>query len=198
MDDTTKFETPLISTSISSTLNRPELELFQLKKEEIDAAELLLSKENLPKLTGFVDGGYGNPGLNVLDNSFQGFYTVGLKLKWNVFDWNANKKERQSLLISKDVIDNEREVFELNTNVKLNEFEADISKLSAMIDSDADIITLRKEVLSATESQLKNRVSTTSVYITELTNLYEDENRLLTHKLQLELVKSNYNIIQGN
>jgi outer membrane protein TolC len=134
----------------------------------------------------------------MLENSFQGFYIVGLKLKWNVFDWNANKKERQSLLISKEIIDSEKEVFELTTSIKLNEYEADINKITTMIDSDSDIIALRKEVLSATESQLQNGVITTSVYITELTNLYEDENRLITHKIQLELVKSNYNIIQGN
>lgn len=198
LDATTTFQTPLITTSISSTLNRPELELFQLKKDAIDASELLLSKENLPKLTGFADGGFGNPGLNVLDNSFQGFYTVGLKLKWNVFDWNANKKERQSLTISKDIIDTENEAFQLNTNIKLDEYEADINKLTTMLISDAEIIELRKEVLSATESQLQNGVITTSAYITELTNLYEDENKLVTHKIQLELVKSNYNIIQGN
>ncbi|MCL8007269.1 TolC family protein [Gelidibacter japonicus] len=198
LNDQTKFETPLISTNISSTLNRPELELFQLKREEIDASELLLSKENLPKLSGFVDGGYGNPGLNILDNSFQGFYTVGLKLKWNVFDWKANKKQRKSLLINKDIIDNDSDVFELNTNIKLNEYEADINKLTAMLASDTEIIDLRREVLSATESQLQNGIITTSVYITELTNLYEDERRLVTHRIQLELVKSNYNIIQGN
>ncbi|WP_323026961.1 TolC family protein [Gelidibacter japonicus] len=198
LNDQTKFETPIVSTNISSTLNRPELELFQLKREEIDASELLLSKENLPKLSGFVDGGYGNPGLNILDNSFQGFYTVGLKLKWNVFDWKANKKQRKSLLINKDIIDNDSDVFELNTNIKLNEYEADINKLTAMLASDTEIIDLRREVLSATESQLQNGIITTSVYITELTNLYEDESRLVTHRIQLELVKSNYNIIQGN
>ena len=29
---------------------------------------------------GFGTGGYGNPGLNMLDNSFQPYYLVGLKL----------------------------------------------------------------------------------------------------------------------
>ena len=39
--------------------------------------------------TVIATGGYGNPGLNMLDNSFQTFYTVGVKLYWNVFDWNT-------------------------------------------------------------------------------------------------------------
>jgi len=183
---------------MSDDIKRPELDLFELKKEEINASSLLLSKENAPKLSGFLDGGFGNPGLNMLDNSFQIFYTVGLKLKWNVFDWNSNKKERAALHINKGIIDNEAEVFKLNTNIELSQHESDINKIEELILADNEIITLRKEVLEATESQLRNGIITTSVYITELTNLYEEENRLITHTIQLELAKSNYNIIQGN
>ena len=198
LDENAVFRTPLTHTSISSDIKRPELDLFELEKEEIDASTLLLSKENAPTLSAFVDGGVGNPGLNILDTSFQEFYTVGLKLKWNVFDWNSNKKERKALQINKDIIDNETEVFKLNTNIELNQYESDIEKLSELIVTDSDIITLRKVVLDAAESQLRNGVITTSEYVTELTNLYEEENRLITHKVQLELAKSNYNITQGN
>ncbi|NCT18970.1 MAG: TolC family protein, partial [Flavobacteriia bacterium] len=47
-------------------------------------------------------------------------------------------------------------------------------------------------------SQLKNGVITVSAYTTELTNLYDSENALLQHKIQLELAKANYNILKGN
>ena len=39
--------------------------------------------------------GYGNPGLNMLDNSFQPFYVVGLKANWNVFDWGKTKTDKK-------------------------------------------------------------------------------------------------------
>ena len=194
---TTIFKTPLIETEIQSALNRPELDLFQLKKVEIENSENLLSKQNAPKLLGFATGGYGNPGLNMLDNSFQTFYTVGIKLNWNIFDWNANKKQRASLAINKDIVDNETEVFELNTNIELNKQQKEISKIENFITSDLDIIELRKEVLKSADSQLKNGVITSSAYITELTNLYEDENTLIQHKIQLQLAKANYNVIKG-
>jgi len=193
----TIFKTPLIETEIQPTLNRPELDLFQLKKTEIENSENLLAKQNAPKLLGFATGGYGNPGLNMLDNSFQTFYTVGIKLNWNIFDWNANKKQRASLAINKDIVDNETEVFELNTNIELNKQQKEISKIENFITSDLDIIKLRKEVLKSADSQLKNGVITSSAYITELTNLYEDENTLIQHKIQLQLAKANYNVIKG-
>ena len=197
LDTSTTFQKPLVDTQMDTDLNRPELDLFQLKKEEIESNEALIAKQNAPKLLGFATGGYGNPGLNMLDNSFQPFYTVGVKLNWNVFDWNSNKKQRESLSINKDIIDTETETFKLNTNTELNQQEREIKKIEAFITSDLEIINLRKEVLESADSQLKNGVITSSAYITELTNLYEDENTLIQHKIQLQLAKANYNVIKG-
>jgi len=192
-----KFLNPELAIQLNGSINRPELELFQLKKDEIASKDLLLSKENYPKLIGFANGGYGNPGLDPLKNSFEAFYTVGLKVNWNVFDWNSNKKQRQSIAINKDIIDTEAETFTLNTTIALNQLASEIGKYSKFIATDSEIIALRKDVLKSAESQLRNGVITSSAYITELTNLYEDENNLSTHQIQLLLVKANYNITKG-
>ena len=197
LKDDTEFKKPLIENQFQADINRPELDLFQYKKEEIESSESLISKQNAPKLNGFVTGGYGNPGLNMLDNSFQPFYIFGIKLNWNVFDWNTNKKKREALAINKDIIDNQTEIFKLNTNIELNKQKKDIDKLSAFIQSDLKIIELQKKVLKTADSQLKNGVITSSAYMTEFTNLLEAENTLVKHKTQLELAKANYNIIKG-
>ena len=197
LENATTFQNPLVETPIKTELNRPELELFQIKREEIESNDALLAKQNSPKLLGFATGGYGNPGLNMLDNSFQPFYTVGIKLNWNVFDWNSNKKQRQSLAINKDIVDTETETFTLNTNIELNQQQKEMNKIEGFISSDLEIINLRKDVLKSADSQLKNGVITSSAYITELTNLYEDENTLIKHKIQLQLAKANYNVIKG-
>jgi len=197
ISETTTFQNPTISNQINAEITRPELELFQLKKEEINSSEELISRNNYPKLFGFATGGYGNPGLDPLDNSFQAFYTVGVRLNWSVFDWNSTKKQKQAIAINKDIIDTEAETFSLNTQIELTQLQSDIDKYSDFIESDSKIIALRNEVLKSAESQLKNGVITSSAYITELTNLYEDQNNLSTHKIQLLLVKANYNITKG-
>lgn len=194
----TTFETPITNTVLGKAINRPELELFQLKKEEITLNETLIGKQNAPKFLGFATGGYGNPGLNMLDNSFQTFYTVGLKLNWQVFDWNSNKKQRESLAIAKDLVETEAETFKLNTTMERTAQEKEIATISELIQLDNDIIALRKKVLEATQSQLRNGVITTSAYVTELTHLNDAENGLATHLIQLELTKANYNITTGH
>jgi outer membrane protein TolC len=197
LDVSTQFQNPLIENELQSDISRPELELFKLQTKEIEDSESLMAKQNAPKLFGFATGGYGNPGLNMLDNSFQTYYIAGVKLNWNVFDWNSNKKQRQSLAINKDIIETETETFKLNTNIELNQQQKEIEKIEEFIISDLEIIHLRKDVLKAADSQLKNGVITSSAYITELTNLFEDENTLVKHEIQLQLAKANYNIIKG-
>lgn len=191
------FDNPEINTKLNHEIERPELELFQLQKENIDASEQLIDKKNSPKLSGFATGGYGNPGLNMLDNSFQTYYIAGIKLNWNVFDWNSTKKQRQSLQVNKEIIDSEQEVFELNTAMELTQQQSEINKISAFIASDEEIIALRKKILETSRSQLKNGVITSSAFVTELTNLFEAENNLSTHRIQLQFAKANYNTTKG-
>jgi outer membrane protein TolC len=90
---------------------RPELRLFDLQKERIDRSSELISRSNLPQLNAFAQGGYGNPGLNMLDNSFDTFYMAGLRLKWNLFDWEKSKTEKQSLEINKEIVNSQKETF---------------------------------------------------------------------------------------
>ena len=192
------LENPIISNNLGTELKRPELDLFNLQKNQIEASEQLLAKKNSPKLMGFATGGYGNPGLNMLDNSFQSYYITGLKINWNIFDWNANKTARKSLKINKEIIDNQQEVFTLNTTIELNQQLTEINKISSFIASDKTIVELRKQILKSAKSQLKNGVITSSAYITELTNLFEAENNLNTHKIQLLLAKANFKTTKGN
>ena len=198
--DVTKavFKPIAINLSLSDDLDRPELELFQLKKDEINLNSEIFDHKNAPKLFGFAQGGIGNPALNMLDNSLQPYYIVGLKLKWNPFDWHATKKEKEKVLINKEIINNQKEIFELQTKIALDKQIAEINRIKTLLLSDKNIIKLRKKVLKTVASQLKNGVVTTSIYITELNNLNEAKTILKTHKIQSQLAKANYNTLLGN
>ncbi|MFT5754793.1 MAG: outer membrane protein TolC, partial [Flavobacterium sp.] len=177
--------------------NRPELALFDLQQQQIDQSKTIISKSNLPKLNAFGQAGYGNPGLNMLENSFQSFYMVGLKMNWNVFDWNKTKAEKQALDVAKEVVNSEKETFELNYSMQVKEIETQINKIEKIIEIDENSITLREKILKVSDSQLKNGVITTADYLVELTQLYDAKTNQKVHQTQLELAKVNYQIIKG-
>ena len=198
MDENTTLLKPTLNLDINSKNNRPELQLFDLQNEQIEISKTAISKNNLPKLKAFGQAGYGNPGLNMLDNSFQTFYMVGLKANWNVFDWNKSKTDKEILSVSENIIAAEKETFLLNNNIQLQEMNNEIQKLEEIISSDLEIIALRETVLKSSDAQLKNGVITASDYIVEFTNLYEAKTNYKLHEIQLLLAKANYNITKGN
>ena len=133
----------------------------------------------------------------MLDNSFQPFYLVGIRANWNVFDWNKTKSEKEALTISKEIVASEKETFQLNAQMQLQEFENEIVKAESILTSDNEIIQLRMDVLKSSDSQLKNGVITSSEYIIDFTNLYEAKINQKVHEIQLELAKANYQITKG-
>lgn len=197
IDSETVVIPPTNEDKISRSI-RPELTFYELQNEQIDFSKSILSKSALPRLNAFGQAGYGNPGLNMLDNSFQGFYIVGLKANWNILDWGKNKKDLNALEIAKEIVLTEKETFELNNLIELQQGENDIKKLQELLTSDYEIIEIRSKIAQSANAQMKNGVITTSEYLTEFINLFEARNVLKTHEVQLSLAKSNYEIIKGN
>jgi outer membrane protein TolC len=194
---TTVLEKPEVINEFSAESQRPELLLYDLQTEQIESSASVLTKNLFPKINAFGFAGYGNPGLNMLDNSFQPFYMLGIRANWNVFDWNKTKTEKEALSVSKEIVASEKETFQLNAQMQLQEFKNDITKAESILVSDAEIIQLRMDVLKSSDSQLKNGVITSSEYIIDFTNLYEAKINQKVHEIQLELAKANYQITKG-
>ncbi|POS01149.1 outer membrane protein TolC [Flavobacterium croceum DSM 17960] len=178
------------------TSTRPEYEYFNLKNKEIELSKQVLDKSRLPKINAFAQLGYGNPALNMLKNSFESFYYTGIKLNWNLFDWNKIKIEKQSLLINSQIIETEKEVFDLNKNAQRKETELEIQKLKSFLQQDQDIIALREKILKSADAQMRNGVITSADYLVEATNLFEAKTNEKLHKVQLYLAQANYQIIK--
>jgi hypothetical protein len=67
-------------------------------------------KSNLPKVNAFAQAGYGNPGLNMLDNSFQTF-TCSVQRRTGMCLIGINLKEKEALLISEAIVTTEKRNF---------------------------------------------------------------------------------------
>lgn len=176
---------------------RPELKLFALQENQLTVSEAAIAKEVFPIVSGFAQAGYGNPGLNMLDNSFQDFYIVGIRLNWNIFDWGQNKQKKNIIRYNKEIVSTERENFLLQTVIYEQAAYNDIIKYEGLLQKDDEIINLREEVLTSVTSQLKNGTIRSSEYIIELNNLFEAKIDKQLHEIQLSLSKANYNVIVG-
>ncbi len=192
-----RLEKPELSVIIPKGLQRPELKLYTLKNEELTQRQKLIGIENYPRLSGFAQAGYGNPGLNMLNNNFDDFYMVGARLRWSFFDWGRTKDKKQALEISKEMMIAEKETFVLNNNIEMQQALSEIDKYHALLEADQEIVDLRQSIVASSQSQLKNGAITASEYLTEFNKLYSAGINKKLHELQLELAKANYRIVQG-
>src|SRR5690625_1407455 len=156
LDPDIQLAQPPVDILLEQNGERPEIALFDLQEEQLETSKDVLSKNLYPRISGFGQAGYGNPGLNMLDNSFQDFYMVGIKLSWNIFDWGKTKQEKKKVEVSKQIIATEKETFELNNNIRRKEAQSDIEKLEELLEKDEGIIDLREQVLQSATSQLQN------------------------------------------
>lgn len=190
-------EDKLVMTDYIDNSKRPENHLYDLQKNYFNTLKDNLHTTKTPKLSAFGQAGYGRPGLNMLDNTFQPFYMLGVNVSWNPIDWGSESLQSQIYDVNRHIVDVQRETFYKNLNVSLQKYKSDINKYQSLINKDDEILKVRQDIMKVTSSQLENGIITATNYVTELNNYNQ---ALLTkniHKIQLIQSKINFTTNQG-
>ncbi|NBA77491.1 TolC family protein [Emticicia sp. ODNR4P] len=188
---------PELSTSQDTKIQRSELTLFQEQHNLLSTQEQLINAKNMPKIGLFLQTGYGRPALNMLENDFKGYYIGGLRFNWSLGGLYTKKQEKTQLLISSKNVDAQQEAFLLNTNIALQQLDAEVKKLDNMIELDQKIIVLREKITKTSSAQLDNGIITASDYVADLSAELQAKENQLIHTLQQALAKANYQSTLG-
>ncbi|WP_200880916.1 TolC family protein [Porphyromonas cangingivalis] len=193
----TVFQKPEIIPT-SSTINRPELALFETQKKGFDIQDKLLTNQNLPRVSLFLQGGYGRPSLNFLSNDFSPYAIGGVRLSWNISGLYTHRKQKKNIEINRNSVDVQRDLFLFNTNLTLTQQDSEIAKLRELMASDCEIIELRESVKRSTESQLENGTATANDYIQHVNAEDQARQNLVLHEIQLLMALYNHKTTSGN
>jgi len=191
-----KLEKPSLTTVVDAVL-RPELNMLESEDKLVAQQAEIIKAKNLPKASAFVQGGYGRPGLNMLNNSFQPFAIGGVRFNWNLGNLYTEKKEKQLVTLYQQSIQVQKDNLLLNINAQAKQQQADIEKIEALIQTDADIIALRASVKNAANAQLENGVITANDYLREVNAEDQARQALILHKMQLLQSQINLQLIKG-
>jgi outer membrane protein TolC len=179
-------------------ISRPELQLFDLRKEQLTASLKVIDSKRMPRAFGFATLGYGNPpGNNFFKDEFAPYYIVGAGVKWNIFDWNKVKNEKKLVSLQQGIIENRKNDLTDNLKRMLDTKMAEIQSLQSLITTDNDLIVLRKRITSSAESQYGNGVITATEYLNELNSEKQAVINLEIHKVNLSMARIEYMNIAG-
>ena len=198
IDPATELVLPLMEGEPTAEISRPELQLFDLRKEQITASLRMIESKRLPKAFGFATLGYGNPpGNNFFKDEFAPYYVVGAAIKWNIFDWNKAKNEKQILSLQKNIIETRENDLTDNLNRLLEAKKAEILTLQSLIKSDEELILIRKRISASAGSQYENGTITATDYLNELNSEQQALINFEIHKINLAMAKVEYYNISG-
>jgi outer membrane protein TolC len=196
LDENTVLAEPVITAKMDSVV-RPELRYFDLLGNKIDQNSQLLQKSRNPRVFGFGQAGYGRPGLNMLKNTLDSYYLVGLGVSWNITDWKQTGRSRQILEVQKQMIGSQRATFDQNLSISLLRANEAIKKAEELLKIDDELVVLRKSIAEHAASQLQNGTITSADYIVDLNAVTQAAINKRSHKVQLYQAIANYNTIAG-
>ena len=152
-------------------MENPDLQLFDIRSRQLELSKNLLKSQRMPRLFGFAQAGYGNPpGNNFLSDKADIYYSLGVGLKWNIYDWGKNSNEQKTLAIQQQLLEIRKGAAEESLQRMLTLKMAEIESLREASGRDEELIGIRSRIATAAASQLKNGTITASQYMTELNN----------------------------
>lgn len=170
--------------SLSSDINRPELRALDARSTLLQLQNRQLTAGLMPRLGAFVQGGYGRPGLNMLEDSFEPFYVAGVRLSWNMGKLYTLKNDRRKVDVSRRAIEVQRETFLFNTHLQMAQQDTEIRKMTDLMVADDAIIRLRTSIKQAAEAKLANGVISVTDLIREINAEDLARQSAATHRIQ--------------
>ena len=159
----------------------------------VDGQGFTLNPE--PGMSGgvvFVQGGVGQPALNMFNSKLSPFYIGGLRLSWNLSGLYSQKNNISKIDISKKATDIQKETFLFNTDLKNKQQKAEIEKLQSTVTNDDEIIRLRGNIKKSASVKVDNGTATITDLIREINA--EDQAKQLKALHETQLLLSVYQL----
>lgn len=172
-------------TADRQTNNRPELRWFDAQGEQLRQQEAALNTGFMPRFGLFVQGAYGNPGLNMLKDDFSAYYIAGVRMSWNFGSLYTLKNDRRRIDNRRRQIETGRDVFLFNTRLQATQQDAGILSMRRQMADDDEIIRLRGNIRRAAEAKVQNGTMTVTDMLREITRESMARQAKALHEVQL-------------
>lgn len=171
--------------TVSLLNNRPELRWIDAQSSQLNIQKSALKTRFRPRFGLFVQGAYGNPGLNMLKDEFTGYYVAGVRMSWNFGSLYTLRNDRRLIDNSRKLLETSRDVFLFNTRLQSTQQNAAILSMRHQMADDDEIIRLRINIRKAAEAKVANGTLTVTDMLREITaeNLARQTKAL--HEVQL-------------
>ena len=176
--------------SLSRT--RPEYAQFARTREQLAAQERVVTAQTRPRVSAFGRVGYGKPGLDFLDNSFNSYWLAGVQIQWAPWTWGSADRDREVLAVQREIISTDEDAFSAATQRSIARQLADIDRLTASLRTDDAIIALRERIEQETRRRYDEAVVTAAEYVDRRNDVLAARLTRVGHDVELAQARARY------
>ncbi|MCD8072881.1 MAG: TolC family protein [Alistipes sp.] len=194
LDDSTWLVKPhaVAPPTVSPAYGRPEMELYDAQQRQIDARRLSIRASNMPNFGVFLQGGYGKPGLNMLQDKFKVYAMGGVRLSWNFGNYYTRRNDLLKIETGIRQVEIQRDTFLFNNELQQTQLDGQYWQYHKIMADDDEIIRMRSNIVRASEAKLENGI----ISVTDLMRDKISEQNARVNKAvhEIELLQTIYGI----
>jgi outer membrane protein TolC len=200
ISETMNLEKPAIvfNENLYNTNNRAELQLFEAQKNLYNSQKKSVNSLSMPKFSLFAQGGYGKPGLNMLKSDFTPYFIGGIRLNWNIGSFYTQANSKRKIDVQMQNVGVQKKTFLFNSNLATSQQVNEIEKMQEVIQSDDEIIQLRKSIKEAAQIKVEAGTLSTTDLIREINAENIAIQEKILHEMQLLINIENLKITTNN
>lgn len=201
LSDNVKLQMPVVEnpeTMRTQENNRPELKLYSTQRALVEQKSSFNKVANMPKIGLMGAGILVSPEASFGASQISSLALAGLSVSWNTGGIYKTSNNKQLDKIQMDRIANQQETFLFTSNIQLKQVASEIEKQKAIIDKDAEIVTLKTNIRKSYQLKYDNGMSSMNDLITAINKESEARGNEALHQVQLLMSVYNYKTINGN
>jgi outer membrane protein len=193
-----KLSFPTYTIDPLSPITRKELAVFDQKQRLLDLQAELVETQMTPKLYAYGNVGYGQPNpFNFFETNWDGYYLIGAKLQWQIWDWGKTRRNKQILGLQGTGISSEKTQFLKQINQQKQLVLSEIQQLESQLTIDNQLVQLQQEILDEASLRLDEGTLSQSDYISELNSLNQIKSQQINHQVQLCFQQTKFLTLTG-
>lgn len=176
---------PEVYEPVDYTIYRPELKLFSSQSEMLESQKKMVKSSYMPVFDVFFTAGYGRPGFDMLQDTFQPYYIAGVQFQWPLMGFYTADKTNKLIDLNKMKINVDKETFLFNVNQDIAKQKNEIERIKKLIVYDNEIIELRRNIRKSSINAVKGGTMSVNDYMEEVSAEHVAVQTKILHEIEL-------------
>ncbi len=169
---------------------RPEFAAFDATRVRLDEEAAALGVATRPRVSAFVQGGVGRPGLNQLTRDTDPFYIAGVRATWHPFERGKVARREEQVRVQQRLTDLQEHVFAENVERATEADRTEITRLVEARTRDEALEAARADVERVARVQYDEGATTATAWVSARADLLDAQLQLRRHAVELEYARA--------